>query len=56
MEEVERFTLAFEYYFKHFYAQSFPRDKMLKDLMNSMDSLYKRARKLKGAKDIKRLV
>lgn len=44
------FALAFEYYFKHFYAQQFPRDPMIQNLMRSIDSLYARARQLKSTK------
>ena len=50
MDEVERFAFAFDYYFRHFYAQPFPRDLMMHNLRNSIDSLFRRAKQLKTTK------
>lgn len=51
-DETERFALAFEYHFKQLYAPSFPREPMLNNLIHSIDSLFKKAKRLKSAKDV----
>ncbi|KAI6176610.1 Membrane-associated guanylate kinase [Aphelenchoides bicaudatus] len=49
--EAERFLLGFEYYFKQLHAPPFPRDRMMQNLTKTVDSLYRRARQLKNAKE-----
>jgi hypothetical protein len=49
--EVERFFAGFEYYFRQLHAPAFPRDFMMQNLMKTIDSLYRRARHLKSAKE-----
>ncbi|KAI6241686.1 hypothetical protein M3Y99_00330200 [Aphelenchoides fujianensis] len=46
-DELERFKLSFDYYFRQFYMPAFPRDIMLSRLTTSIDTLFRLAKALK---------
>ncbi|CAD5215902.1 unnamed protein product [Bursaphelenchus okinawaensis] len=48
--DLDNFTLSFQYYFRHFYGPTYPRDMIMHHLLDSMKPLFQQARRLVDAK------
>ncbi|CAD5221871.1 unnamed protein product [Bursaphelenchus xylophilus] len=48
--DLENFILSFQYYFRHFYGPTYPRDMITHHLLDTMKSLFHQAKRLVDAK------